>query len=114
MHFKSWYKLNEAISFYGWLDPNGEFHDLISNLSHGTWATKVTGLPYPQGMHKLWQDGWQRMTQYGDEVSAHNPAKAPNPKQLRELKNRAIENNIRRILYDNEGTDRVIWHAEYD
>ena len=114
MKFKKWIYLSESNSLYSWLDPNGVFHPLTGVDNHGTWATKTTNLKYPKSMDKLFQDGWQRITYYGHDVYTHNPNKPPNERQFRELKKRAIDKILTRIIYDNEGTDKVIWHAEYD
>lgn len=113
--FKVYFESREYL--YGWLSPNGEF---ISNgvNSHHTTAMEILRSKYKTDeydqsmqapMTELFMRGWQRISYAGNEIFSNNRFIAPNSKQLKELKNLAIENNFSEITFDNDEDSRTIW-----
>lgn len=108
-------ELGESNSFqlYSWLAPNGKFHPL-TDQTHAQYASALTYLKYPLSMGKLYDEGWQRITYYGEEIYSNNPTIAPNEKQKKALVQAAKDNFSQRIIWDNDYKSPVIWHADYD
>lgn len=111
-------ELGESTGFelYSWLSPDGKFFELQNDFktTHSTLATQLTGLKYPLNMSKLYGDGWQRITYYGDDIYSNNPTIAPNERQQKALINAAKNHYSQRIIWDNDDKSPVIWHADYD
>ena len=100
-------------ALYSWLAPEGTFHPL-KGQTHAQHAFTLTGLKYPLSMGKLYDEGWQRITYYGNDIYSNNPTIAPNEKQKKALIQAAKDNFGERIIWDNDYKSPVIWHADYD
>ena len=85
---------------YSWLKPDGTF--LPVKYSHGSDAynirfrsfkNKNDFIPRDDHIMELWELGWQRITNsnWMKIIYSHNEKMPPNPKQLKALKDFAIE-----------------------
>jgi hypothetical protein len=115
--------LNESGSLYAWMDPSGK---LLSNKGEGHFSSgkkileDVYNVPTKDMMFAnkvydlLFIKGWMRLTFLGKDLYCHNNKMRPNQKQLRELKNLAIENDMYNIYFDDEYSEdyRSIWSSE--
>lgn len=63
-------------------------------------------------MDLMFRKGWFRITRYADQVYCHNSVKKPSDKQLKILRDHAIEQGMRYIRWDNEDDDIVLWASE--
>jgi len=115
--------LNESGSLYAWMNPSGE---IISNKGEGHFSSgkKILQDRYNistkdmmfanQVYDLLFIKGWMRLTYIGSELYCHNNKMKPNQKQLRELKNLAIENKMSDIYFDDEYSEdyHSIWSSQ--
>lgn len=93
---------------YFWLKPDGTVVEFKG--THYAYASKITKSLDP--LTTLFQQGWQRVNQYGTSIFSNNSIMRPNIKQIRELKNQAIERNLNEIYWDNDYDARIIWSRE--
>lgn len=100
--------------FYSWMDKKGKIYSIKPTKTHGDFALLFAKNPHEKEnyLNNMFKDGWLRLTFYGDDVYAHNTINKPNSTQMNELVNRSIEHNIRRIIWDNEDIDKVLWANE--
>jgi len=106
--------LNEDRSmFYSWMDDLGNIHKVSQDETHTEFADfllrKEPVNIRSRLIDRLFVKHWLRITHYGDSVYAHNNFYPPNSKQLSELKNLAIEHNMKNIIWDNEDVDKIMW-----
>lgn len=89
---------------YSWIDPNGKFYPVGAKSHHSEFAEQFGGIG------PLMDKGWGRITWYGTTVY-FNGRKPPTTKQLRSLKDAAIEAQKREIVFDNDltGDDKTLW-----
>jgi hypothetical protein len=110
----------EENSLYAWMDPSGkvitnkygEGHfqaaKRILNEKYGVPVNNIMFAGNAYGM--LFDKQWLRLTYIGSDLFCHNNKISPNQKQIKELKDLGIENNMNRVLFDNEEDDyRVLW-----
>jgi hypothetical protein len=105
---------------YSWLSPTGELFPVSHN--HGTWADsylKSKGIDTKQ-IHAsssiidyMFKHGWARITHYGDMVYYHKTGGRHPLEKLKELKNICRDNNLEKIVWDNETDyDRTLWYND--
>lgn len=104
----------DRIKLYGWLNPNGEMFP-VQYANHAVWARdylrgKGQHLSFSSSAYNImFELKWLRVTYSGNELLVQNSYFRPNEKQLRELKNLAIEYNMRKIEWDNDEELKTIW-----
>jgi hypothetical protein len=108
---------------YSWMDPSGS---IVHNSGEGHFSSgkKILETKYNiplaymtfanQVYDILFSKGWMRLTYIGSELYCHNNKMRPNQKQLKEMKNLAIENNMSNIYFDDERGESYhsIWSSE--
>jgi hypothetical protein len=112
--------LEDAESMYAWMDPSGQ---IVSNRGEGHFSaakrilqtkynTPIKDIMFAnQAYDLLFVKGWMRLTYIGDILYCHNNKTRPNSRQIREMKNLAMENRMSRIYFDDEYGDdyKTIW-----
>jgi hypothetical protein len=119
MDFNAYYHrivrvLRESRSdMYSWMNVDGKIFSISSHSKkdHGDLA-KYLMADKNINTDQMFQMGYLRITYYGDDLYAHNNINKPNLRQLKELKDIAIENHMKKIVWDNEDEDRVLWYNE--
>jgi hypothetical protein len=108
---------------YSWMDSNG---DIISNKygdGHYQTASIILKTKYNIPDSKmifdyeifeyLFDRQWLRIKCIGYDIFCNNNKIKYNSKQLEELKNLCIENNMKRVIFDNDKCDyKILWTSE--
>lgn len=97
--------LSESGGLYAWMDKNANIIPVPQYESHVSYMMHK----YGKNLDEAFSSGWFRLTYYGKTLYIHNTKMKPNQKQLKELKDSAIEEDIERIYWDNEDRDVLIW-----
>jgi hypothetical protein len=111
--FKEYYIISEnRKDMYSWLSPQAQIVHVVGSghPSHAISILNRLGInDFENGLDKMFELGWFRITHYDDSLYMHNNKSMPNNKQLNAMKNVAIENHMENIILDNEVEDRIIW-----
>jgi len=109
-------------NLYSWLSPSGQFYPLI-NRNHGAKAqelinTKYKNYPVIINMQKSGKYNYYDMMYAIDfhairfvnsSIYTEHPSKRPTQQQMRSLIQTALENDFKRIIWDNWEETTVIW-----
>jgi hypothetical protein len=112
--------LENADSLYAWMNSSGKIY---SNKGEGHFSsakriiqtlynTETKGMMFAQSAYEfLFEKGWMRLTYIGNQLYCHNNKVRPTPKQIKELKDLAVENNMVRVSFDDEHSDdyKILW-----
>ena len=110
----------EENGLYAWMEPNGNILTNKYGEGHFHAAKRILSQKYNIPVDKimfagesyqyLYDKGWLRLTYIGSDLFCNNNKIMPNQKQRKELKDLGIENNMNRVLYDNDEDDyKIIW-----
>lgn len=112
--------LENTESLYAWMDPSGVIY---SNKGEGHFSSAkriiqtkynapIKNMMFAQAAYEfLFEKGWLRLTYIGNQLFCHNNKLKPNSRQIKELKDLAIENNMVRISFDDEREEdyKILW-----
>ena len=110
----------EENSLYAWMDSSGKIFTNKYGEGHYQAAKRILSEKYNIPVDKimfagkayemLFEKQWLRLTYIGSDLFCHNNKTLPNQKQRKELKDLGIENNMNRVLFDNDEDDyKIIW-----
>ena len=105
---------------YSWLKPDGTF--IPVKYSHGSDAHNIRFRSFPNKndfdpkddhILELWKLGWQRITNsnWMKSIYSHNEKMPPNSRQLKSLKDLAIELNADKVEWDSGNNEKVLWSS---
>lgn len=107
---------------YSWLSPTGVFFPNGSDI-HVRSGLKILNKYHANNpvvsnlmnsssgdiYEILYGLGYHRISYIGDVLYAEHPTQRPNHKQVRQLKDLAIETGMQKVVWDNIDDYRVIW-----
>jgi len=110
----------EENSLYAWMDSSGRVITNKYGEGHFQAAKRILNQKYGVPVDKIMFAGnayemlfdkqWLRLTYIGADLFCHNNKTLPNQKQMKELKDLGIENNMNRVIFDNEEDDyKILW-----
>jgi hypothetical protein len=105
-------------NLFSWLAPDGTFHPVVFPNMHVLEAPKLVGHPEmePWAALKLaFKEGWARVVRSGDNALYAQHDGPLTYRQSRELKDLAVENELRYVLVcTDNGAAKIIWSNEDD
>lgn len=110
----------EENGLYAWMDSSGKVFTNKYGEGHYQAAKKILKHKYNVPVDKiifagdaynqLFVKGWMRLAYDGSDLFVQNNFQRPSQKQTKELKDLAIENNMSKIIYDNDAEDYyILW-----
>ena len=93
-------------NLHGWQTPDGQFLSMPLGWNHGDYASNKLDT---DNFHDLFLEGYMRITYIGNDLMVNNPFKLPCRKQVKELIDAAIENELETIIYDNDKDEQLLW-----
>jgi hypothetical protein len=106
--------LEHRLDLHSWLDPQGNFYP-VQTSHYASAINIIQHLKIPldgNAVHSLMKLGWMRITYENTLLYANNGFKPLNSNQKKQLVDLAIENNIQKVVFDNDENERVIWSNE--
>jgi len=111
MQFKKWLIESRFNDMHSWLDVSGEFHP-VTATTHSDDAVKYSDYTNSaEAKDDLMKRGWQRVSHYNHILYVANPIVAPNRVQKSELVDLALTRDLRKVVYDNDVSEIVLWDA---
>ena len=109
-------KLDIKYCLISWLTESGIIYE-VKNKSHKEFAYDFLKKNSKQNsinnsdecVDLLYKKGWMRILYIEKIIYAENPFCNPNYKQISELKNMAIENEMLKVIYENNKSNIVVW-----